>query len=246
MQSELVSVIMPAYNSEKYVVDSIHSVLVQTYEIWELIVVDDGSTDDTKVVVQQFSDDRIVYVYQQNAGVAVARNNGISRARGRYIAFLDSDDLWLPNKLSKQLAFMRENNYAFTYTWYQQFYSDENRVNRLVIAKASVDYCNLLKGNDIGCLTVMIDRSLIRRVFMPSCRHEDYVTWLNILKKGHKAYSLPEDLARYRKTDKSLTSNKFKSLLWTWQVYRNTQGLSFGRSLYYLAYYVIQGIKKHH
>lgn len=245
MQDELISVIMPAYNSEKYIADSIISVLMQTYKNWELIIIDDGSKDATKNVIQRFQDKRIIYIYQKNEGVASARNNGISKANGRYIAFLDSDDLWLSNKLELQLNYMQNHNYGFTYTWYRQFHIEPDEVHKVVKTKQSVDYLELLKGNDIGCLTVMIDRHYIKNIFMPSSHHEDYVTWLNILRNGYKAHALAIDLARYRKTNNSLTGNKFKSLLWTWKVYRVTQKFSIIKSLYYLSYYLIQGIKKH-
>lgn len=243
----LVSIIMPAYNSSKTLPDSIQSVLDQTFTDWELLVIDDCSPEPLKPIVDSFQDGRIQYIrLEKNSGVAQARNRGIQAARGRYIAFLDSDDLWLPEKLEKQLQFMQKNGYAFTYTWYRQFEDDPAHPIRLVKTKNSVDYRKLLRGNDIGCLTVMIDRKEIPDIQMPSEKHEDYITWLNLLKKGYQAYSVPEDLARYRVSKSSLTGNKKKSLVWTWNVYRKTQRLNFISSLYNMGYYLIGGVIKHY
>ena len=182
----------------------------QIYPYWELLVVDDHSTDGTREIVQSYADKRICCICQsKNNGVAVARNVGINAAKGRYIAFLDSDDLWLPNKLMKQISFMKRNKYHFTYTEYRPFVDLPSNAGKLVRTSDFVDYRSLLKGNDIGCLTVMLDRAYYGKVEMPSVRHEDYVTWLNLLKPGRCAYSLHEDLARYRKSN---TSTKAEAL----------------------------------
>lgn len=249
-KDDLVSVIMPAYNSEKTIRDSIDSVIAQSYGIWELLVVDDCSTDATASVVKHYEKDRrVIYIRQKgNAGVAEARNKGISQARGRYIAFLDSDDLWMPDKLKRQLAFMKEHDCAFSYTAYRQFYEMSGKVGKLICPQYSITYRQLLRGNDIGCLTVILDRKRIslRQMKMSQERHEDYITWLNILRTGIVAYSLSEDLARYRKRNGALTSNKLKSLLWTWNVYRKSQMLSMSSSLFYISQYIIKGLFKHY
>ncbi|WP_071985994.1 glycosyltransferase family 2 protein [Selenomonas infelix] len=241
---------MPAYNSAEFIDASIASVRDQTYEQWELIVVDDASTDMTADAVQvhMSMDPRIRYFRQEhNMGVAEARNRAIGVAEGRYLAFLDSDDLWLPHKLERQLLFMQSNGSAFTYTEYRQFYEDPAMPGELIRTCNSVDYHELLKGNDIGCLTVMIDRKKFPHIEMPRVRHEDYVTWLNLLHQGAgRAYALHEDLARYRKTIDSLTASKRRSLIWTWRVYRETQGLSWMKSLYYFLHYAVRGICKHY
>lgn len=242
-----VSVIMPAYNCRSTLAESIQSVEGQTFQDWELLIIDDCSNESLQDIVESFADPRIRYErLTENSGVAAARNRGIAMAKGRYIAFLDSDDLWLPEKLEKQLRFMAEHQYAFTYTWYSQFKENADQPVRLIKTKKAVDYRGLLKGNDIGCLTVMIDRMQIPYLEMPSHRHEDYITWLNILCEYHqKAYSLPEDLARYRLSDKSLSGDKKKSLVWTWKVYRESQHLSILEATYYLAFYIVLGIRKH-
>ena len=243
-----VSVIMPAYNCRATLAESIASVAAQTFADWELLVVDDCSGEPLADIVESFHDERIRYVrLLENSGVAKARNTGIALAKGRYIAFLDSDDLWLPEKLAKQLAFMQEHQYAFTYSWYSQFKESSEKPVRLVRTKEYVDYKKLLKGNDIGCLTVMIDREQIPCIEMPTERHEDYITWLNILREyRQKALSLPEDLARYRLSDESLSGDKKKSLVWTWKVYRESQQLSLLQAIYYFFFYTINGIKKHY
>ncbi len=247
IKTPLVSIIMPAYASENTLSESIQSVKAQTFTDWELLIIDDCSPSSLQSIVEQFKDNRIRYIrLLKNSGVAQARNIGIAHASGRYIAFLDSDDLWLPCKLERQIKFMEKYHYAFTYTWYRQFKNDVQHLGKLVKTKPCVNYEELLKGNDIGCLTVMIDRNQIYGITMPSQRHEDYITWLNILKKGGKAYSLPEELAYYRIGTNTLTSNKWKSLIWTWQVYRKSQQLSLLVASFCMAYYIYSGLFKHY
>ena len=208
----LVSIIMPAFNSAGYICESIDSVLAQTYAEWELWVVDDGSMDNTADIVKNFKDKRIHYVKQStNKGVSAARNLGIERSRGRFLAFLDSDDVWLPEKLEKQLDFMHRKKCGISYTEYRHFGNQPDVAGKLIRTRDSVDYQGLLRGNDIGCLTVIIDRWQHPRIVMPPYRHEDYLTWLGLLSGGGMAYSLHEDLARYRKSDKSLSSNKWNN-----------------------------------
>lgn len=247
MIDELVSIIMPVHNGAETIGKSIESVLAQTYEQWELIIIDDCSADETKKVVEGYKDNRIRYLYlQQNCGVAGARNRGIHAATGRYIAFLDSDDLWMPEKVMEQLAFMREKKCGFSYTEYRQFVDTVDHIGHLISIHDCVDYQALLKGNEIGCLTVMLDRSIFPEIEMPAARHEDYITWLNLLRTGKKAYGIHKDLARYRKSSKSLTGNKWRSLKWTWDVYRKSQNLSRRESLKNMYYYIIKGLKKHY
>lgn len=243
----VVSIVMPAYNSSATIEDSIESVLHQTFTDWELLIIDDCSEENIEKKVRGFQDKRIHYYrLAKNHGVAHARNVAIKKARGRYLAFLDSDDLWLPEKLEHQIQFMEKNHYSFTYTWYRQFKESAQKPGRLIKTKTWVSYEKLLHGNDIGCLTVMIDRNQILTVYMPEERHEDYIAWLNILKEGIKAYSLPQDLARYRMSKKSLSGNKKKSLIWTWKVYRESQNLSLLAASWYMACYIVGGIKKHY
>lgn len=244
---KLISVIMPAFNSAGYICESINSVLAQTYPNWELWVIDDCSVDNTANVVKNFTDKRIHYVRQpRNSGVAAARNLGIKISRGRFLAFLDSDDVWLPEKLEKQIDFMYRKKCGFSYTEYRQFVNHSSVAGKLIRTRDSVDYDTLLMGNDIACLTVIVDRWQYPDIVMPPYRHEDYLAWLEILSNGGSAYSLHEDLARYRKSDKSLSSNKWKSMQWTWNVYRKYQKLSVFKSGYCMAHYVINGLRKHY
>ena len=245
----LVSIITPAYNAEAYIAETIASVLAQTYTNWEMLIVNDCSQDNTAEIVQSYAakDKRIKLInLKQNSGAAAARNTAIQNAKGRYIAFLDSDDLWKKEKLKKQLDFMQQNGYAFTYTSYEHFKkAKENIQNRVQIPK-NLNYKQALKGNKIGCLTVMLDRKQIPNIHFTTQKHEDYILWLNILKQGITAYGIRESLALYRTgNSKSISGNKFQSALWTWKVYRESQKLSVLKSMYYMLFYVVNGIKKH-
>ena len=248
MIDDLVSIIMPAYNAEKYIAEAIESVLKQTYRNWELIIVNDCSIDATEQIVKKYQeqDQRIrLCSLIKNKGVANARNTAIKNAVGRYLAFLDSDDMWLPEKLEKQIGFMKRNNYVFTYHQYRHFASSD-KVGEIVKIPSQLDYKDALKGNSIGCLTVCLDKSKIKPFIMPAQRHEDYITWLNILKENEiAAYGLQRDFGRYRVDSKdSVSANKLKSAVWTWKVYRDSQLLSVLKSVYYMCFYITSGIKK--
>jgi teichuronic acid biosynthesis glycosyltransferase TuaG len=246
--NDLVSVIMPAYNSEKYIRESIESVISQDYKNWELIIVDDCSKDDTKRIVKEYmkKDTRIKLIpLKKNLGVANARNTAIRESRGKYIAFLDSDDLWHRCKLSKQTSFMMENKYTFTFSNYELISDEGKLLDKKINAPNKVSYRRLLKGNPIGCLTVVVDRENIKNINMPSIRHEDYATWLGILRKNVIAHNVGECLALYRKTNKSLSSNKFKAIVWTWNIYRKNQKLNLIRSTYCMCWYVFNTLKKY-
>lgn len=245
----LVSIITPAYNAAAYIAETIESVLVQTYLNWEMLIANDCSKDNTAEIVQSYAkkDKRINLInLKQNSGTAIARNAAIQNAKGRYIAFLDSDDLWKEEKLQKQIEFMQQNGYAFTFTSYEHFKEiKENTQNQVQIPK-SLNYNQALKGNQIGCLTVMLDRKHIQNIHFTTQRHEDYILWLNILKQGVTAHGIQESLALYRTgNSKSISGNKLQSALWTWKVYRESQKLSVVKSMYYMWFYVVNGLKKH-
>jgi teichuronic acid biosynthesis glycosyltransferase TuaG len=245
----LVSIITPAYNSSKYISQTIESVLRQTYYLWELIIVDDYSTDNTTEIIRQFQqkDHRIKLIeLESNGGVANARNVGIQNAKGRYLAFLDSDDIWLEQKLERQLTFMKSKDIAFSFTQYRQFVSDFEHCRKLNKIPKKLDFKGLLKGNVIACLTVIIDHQQITDISMTKVGHEDYILWLSILKRGFNAFGLNEDLARYRISNTSISGNKKRSSLWTWRIYRNTECLSLIRSIYYFGFYAIRGVLKHY
>lgn len=206
MKNELVSIIMPSYNTAAYIADSIRSVQAQTYENWELIIVDDCSTDDTDAVVASFSDNRIRYLKNPvNSGAAVSRNYALREAKGKWIAFLDSDDLWEPEKLEKQIRFMREHDYKFTYTdyrirlngvWLPYVYTGPMVVNE----RKMKDYCYF------STITVIYDREYVGLIqIAPVRKNNDYAMWLKIIKKTH-CYRYPECLSSYIKHDGSISS----------------------------------------
>ncbi|NVC92205.1 glycosyltransferase family 2 protein [Vibrio natriegens] len=243
---DVVSIIMPTYNSEQTVVESIQSVLSQTYKNWELIIVDDRSTDNTWQVIQTYAEkyDNIrVYQNKENLGAGASRNLAIEKAKGRFIAFLDSDDLWTENKLSEQISFMIENNYPLTYTHYTRFNSDEEL--NVVTAPEYTTYKKLMYSNVIGCLTAIYDTKSLGKRYMPLIRkRQDMGLWLDILKDTPKAYCLPKSLAKYR-MDTGMTSNKLSVLSYQWRFYRDVVGLSLPKSLFTFAVYAVKGILKH-
>lgn len=245
----LVTIITPAYNAAAYISETIESVLAQTYTNWEMLIVNDCSKDNTVEIVQSYveKDKRIKLInLKQNSGAAAARNTAIQNAKGRYIAFLDSDDLWKKEKLQKQLNFMQQNSYAFTFTGYENFKETKENIQNKVKVPQSLNYKQALKGNKIGCLTVMLDRTQIQNIHFITQKHEDYILWLNILKQGITAYGINEKLALYRTgNSKSISSNKLQSALWTWNVYRESQKLSIAKSMYYMLFYMVTGLKKH-
>lgn len=244
----LVSIITPVYNAERFVEETIKSVQVQTYTNWEMILVDDLSEDNSEDTIKkiQKNDNRIKYIkLKENSGAAIARNTAIANAKGRYIAFLDSDDLWKSNKLEKQINFMKEHNYGFTFTSYELMSEEGSNLNKIVQVPKKINYDELLKNTIIGCLTVVIDRKLVGNFAMPLLRKgQDTATWLKILKNYEYAYGINENLANYRLVQGSISSNKIGALKRTWNIYRNVEQLSLIKSCYVLGCYVINAIKK--
>lgn len=246
-----VSVITPAYNAEEFLEETVRSVLQQTFSDWEMIIVDDCSSDNTFVIAQQFAkqDARIrVFRNDKNSGVAATRNKALDLAVGDYIAFLDSDDLWLPQKLEKQVAFMDTNHYALTYTNYQKFNSATGeRANKVLRAPAEMTEKKIFGDTSIGCLTVMVNRKEVGVFHMPLLKHtEDNITWQEILARGYTAYRLDEVLSLYREGNDSLTSGKRNAAKQQWQTYRNYYHYSVFRSLYYFIQYAYHAVVKHY
>ena len=248
MKKNLVSIITPMYNSGKFIKDTIDSVINQTYKDWEMIIVDDCSTDISPEIVKSYAENesRIKYIRtEQNGGVSKARNTALKNADGQYIAFLDSDDIWDKEKLEKQINFMKEKDCAISFTSYELIDEENKKLNKVVRVVESIDYKTLLKGNILGCLTVIIDKSKLDfEIKMSGVRHEDYALWLSILKRGYIAYGIDEVLAQYRKSLTSLSGNKVKSAMWTWNIYRNVEKIPLHKSIYYFINYAINGIKK--
>lgn len=247
MEEKLVSIITPMYNAKAFIAETMESVLAQTYPYWEMIIVDDVSTDSCAEIVKAYAmkDSRIKYYkHQKNSGVAVARNTAIQKASGRYIAFLDSDDLWKANKLEKQLQFMKEKQVTFCYSDCEIINETGESTGKIRHVPEMQDYKKLLKGNAIPCLTVLIDRSRVSKIEMPLIPHEDYAAWLSILKTGIVAYGQNEVLAKYRVNSTSLSGNKVQAAIWTWNIYRKQEKLGIIKSIYCFICYMLAAIKK--
>ena len=221
----LVSIIMPSYNTAEYISDSIKSIQAQTYENWELIIVDDCSTDNSMEVIRSFNEPRIKLLQnEKNSGAAISRNYALREAKGKWIAFLDSDDTWIPEKLEKQIKYMEENNYAFTFTdyriclngqWMPYINTGPNVVNR----RRMYDYCYF------STITVMYDREKIGLIQIADLRkNNDYAMWLQAIEKSD-AYRLPECLSYYIKHDGSVSSgSKAKLIKWHYKLFRDGLG----------------------
>ena len=248
MNEPLVSIITPVYNAERFLSETIKSVKEQTYKNWELLLVDDCSKDNSAKIIKEFNrtDDRIKYIkLEKNSGASISRNTGIRNAKGRFIAFVDSDDLWEPEKLEIQISYMLEKNLGFTFTSYR--YMKENGVKTNKVAKApfKINYNGLLKNTIIGCSTVVIDREIIGEFEMPLVkRGQDTATWLQILRNEKYAYGIQKDLVNYRLVGDSLSSNKIKALKRTWNTYRNVEKLNIFKCSYVFCFYVYNAIKK--
>ena len=244
----LISIITPVYNSEKYISENIRSVQAQTHANWEHILVDDCSSDNSKAIIESYQeqDPRIKYYgLQENSGAGMARNKGIEFAKGKYIAFLDSDDVWYPEKLEKQLHFMEQNNYHFTFTDYDQINEAGQRLSKVLKCKPIVTYKNALYKNPIGCLTVIYDVDFFGKQYMSSIRkRQDYALWLKLLKKTN-GYGLNECLASYRVGNESISANKLDLLKYEWKIYRDEENLPFLKSTFYLISAIVLKMKSY-
>lgn len=239
---------MPMRNTEAFVGKAIESVMAQTFDGWELIIVDDGSTDSSLRVAKRYAeaDQRITVISNDShTGMPSApRNYGIKHARGRYIAFLDSDDQWLPTKLERQLSLLDDDKVAIAFSNYEKTDEEGRRSRRIVKAPRQVDYSDMLHSNYIGNLTGMYDRSKVGTEYLPDIHHEDYALWLSILKKGYIAKNTGTVEALYRVRAHSVSSAKFFILPWQWNIYRHQEHLSLIKSAYYYFCYAINGWKK--
>ncbi|MCW3173489.1 glycosyltransferase family 2 protein [Shewanella subflava] len=231
---------MPAYNSEDTILDSIKSVCEQTYVNWELIVVDDKSSDKTLEVVSNFKDSRIKTIsFSKNTGSpAIPRNIGIEQSKGEYLAFLDSDDIWYSKKLEIQIEFMVSSGSLFSCTGYDIANSDLVPISSYT-PPAKVSYRQLLLNNSVGCLTAVVHRRLVADMRFPVCGHEDFSFWLKLIKESKSVEGLPQKLACYRLMKGSVSSNKKKLVGYFWNIYRNEEALSRTVSLYYCIRYLI-------
>lgn len=243
----LTSIITPSYNSKSHITAAIESVIAQTYQNWEMIIVDDHSQDSTVEIIKKYqkNDARIkLFRLQENVGAAEARNIGLRKAGGRFIAFLDSDDLWRPDKLEKQLAFMTKNNIEFSFTSYDRITENGNYINTVKVPKV-ITYKKFLKNTIIGTLTVMLNKEIIGKIEMPNIpTSHDMALWCNLLKSGFSAYGMQENLAKYRVVANSNTAKKWKAALDVWRIYRDHEKLSFIESGYNFIFYSINAVLK--
>ena len=243
-----VSIITANYNCESFIAETIKSIQAQSFKDWELIIIDDNSSDKGLDIVQSYmkDDERIILLQNEtNLGAAKTRNKGIKIARGRYISFLDSDDLWKEDKLSKQLSFMKSGEISFSYTSYALI--DEDNVDQgEFLVRGKVSYSDLLKTCDIGCLTAMYDTEALDKTEMPDIlKRQDYGLWLRLLKKTDYAYAIEEKLAVYRLRKNSISSNKRRAAAYQWKIYRNVEEFSIVKSLYFFIHYAINGFLKY-
>jgi len=245
-----VSVLTPNYNSEKYVADTIRSLQAQTHTNWEMIVVDDCSKDGSFAIVEEFArqDPRIIPVRQEvNGGAAAARNRALQEVTGRFVAYLDADDIWLPQKLEKQIAFMREKDCGFPCASYEVINDAGQRLNKNVFMLPKVDYTGYLTNNLLQTVGIMVDTDIVDKslLVMPRLHiSEDAATWLQILKAGHPCYGTEEILAQYRRAEKSLSSNKFKAVRAIWTLYRKVEKLPLPFSCYCFVRYAFLAVWK--
>lgn len=244
---ELVSIITPSYNSEKFISETINSIINQTYTNWELLITDDLSTDNTIEIVEFYvkNDSRIkLFKLEKNSGAAIARNNSINNSKGRYIAFLDSDDLWLKNKLELQIEFMRKNGYALTYTSYEKFKNRKTFISN-IYSLNKLSYNDMLKNNYIGCLTAIYDSKILGKILMPNIRRrQDYALWLKILKRIDYAYGLDMVLSKYRVLETSLSKGFIANLKYTFYLFRDVEKFSFVKAFIITTRYLLFYLKK--
>ncbi|WP_435415271.1 glycosyltransferase family 2 protein [Polaribacter aestuariivivens] len=244
----LVSIITPSYNSEAFIEQTIKSVLNQSYSNWEMLITDDGSKDASIKVIEKFSknDDRIKLFKQINSGPAKARNNSIKNAKGQYLAFLDSDDLWFPEFLETSLKHVK-NSEGFVFSSYKR--CDENTLEEKYkdfIVPEKVNYIDILKTNSISCLTAFIDIKKLGKEFMPDIMfRQDMGLWLKYLNKINFARGIKKPLAIYRIRSNSHSRNKKKLLKPQWYFYRQVEGLSFLSSIYFMTVWAYNGFKKY-
>ncbi|AMB97161.1 glycosyltransferase family 2 protein [Aerococcus urinaeequi] len=246
-EANLISIVTPVYNAERFIAETIKSVQAQEYTNWELLLVNDQSTDNSQFIIEEFAieDNRIKVInLAENSGAAVARNTGIAASKGQYIAFVDSDDAWDSDKLIRQIAFMQKGGIAFSYTDFRLVDEQGNVLKEKANVPLSLDYTGLLKNTAIACSTVMIDREQIGDFRMPLVRKgQDTATWLQIMREtGIKAYGITLPLNSYRQVAGSISSDRIGALKRTWNTYYNLEKLPLPKASYYFASYVMNAI----
>lgn len=245
---DLVSIITPAYRCAGVVGETIRSVLDQTYPHWELLIVEDCSQDDTREVLREWRlvDPRVRLIEQpKNGGPAMARNAGLELAQGRWIAFLDSDDLWLPQKLERSIAFAEAQQAPLVFTGFRRIPADGGEVGRYICVPSTLNYRQLLGNTAIATSTVLLDRRIVGEVRMRKTFYDDFDCWLQLLKPGRTAYGLDEDLMRYRVMGHSVSRNKRNSAIKVWRAYRDLEQLSVPAASWHFMNYAARGLLKY-
>lgn len=245
----LVSIITPAYNAENFIIETLESVLNQTYPHWEMLVIDDGSVDRTPEILKEYAqkDSRIISIRQKNAGSAAARNAGIRQAKGRYIVLLDADDLWEPEFLEKQLKFMEEKKSLLVFSSFKRINERGEEILSPFICRQQITYKQMLIKNHIQCMTGIYDTSKYGKVYLHEelkSMRDDYAYWIDIIQKTGVAYGNPEVLASYRIFTASTTGRKAKLIRIQYQFYRKHLKLGILRSLFNTLYWGVSGIFK--
>lgn len=247
--NELISIIIPVYNANQYIEATVATVLAQTYDNWELLLVDDGSADGSYETILRLEREdttgRIKSLRPTEHGTAArARNYGLDNAKGRYIAFLDADDLWEKDKLLKELNFLKENQAGFVFTGYEFADATGCGTGKIVKVPRTLNYRQALKNTTIFTSTVLIDTEVIDRelIRMPEIKSEDTATWYQILRNGHLAYGLNENLVKYRRVANSLSSNKLEALRRIWNLYRKAEKLSVPYSAYNFVFWAFRAV----
>ena len=248
---EMISIIVPVYHVEKYIVETMESVRGQTIENWELLLVEDCGEDNCVQLIREYiertGDKRIRLICQgANKGAAMARNRGLEEAEGRYITYLDADDLWVPEKLEHELAYLKEKDAAFVFTGYE--FADEmgKGTGRVVKVPESLNYKEALKNTTIFTSTVMFDTAKIpkEQLRMPVMKSEDTALWWRILRDGYTARGLDENLVKYRRAGGTLSSNKLEAVRRIWNLYRNAEGLGILNSAYHFCFWAVRAVKR--
>lgn len=237
---------MPAYNAATYLPAAIQSVLNQSYPNWELVVVNDASTDSSLQVAREFAEkDARIKVFNQpeNGGVTATRNKALQMAVGEFLAFLDADDLWDPEKLEKQVAHMTAHDALICYCAYRRI-NEEGKIVGRVKPPLKVTYGDMLKSNFIGNLTGIYNAKVLGKQYLEEFGHEDYIAWLELIKVAGEASSVDEELASYRVYRGSTSSNKLRTIKWQWRIYRESQALGWMKSVWLIGYYGIHAILK--
>ena len=242
---ELVSIVIPTYNAERTIDNTIQSILNQSYKNFELIIIDDSSIDNTTKEILKYKDPRIqIFINKSNKGVAYSRNRGVKQANGRYIAFCDSDDYWDPEKLHKQVPFLKK--YPVVCSNYYMV-DDNYKILKEIKGLREINYQNLLLSNQIPNSSAIFDRVKTNKgVVQKEIGHEDYLMWLKLLHPDKIAYRIQEPLMYYRVHNNSLSSNKLKAIFWTWNIYNKELKLNYVFSFFYLSSYILTNIKKHY